>query len=130
MRGVDLLRCVLCVALPVILGTREVIPRLSNFLLLYPLLRMELRVADSYQDLVAEGVDVAIRMGALPDSVFGARKLVTLQRCLVVAPAYLEAPGTPRTPPIFWRMTASSAPAGSAVTFGRSSGRTPSSRWR
>jgi DNA-binding transcriptional LysR family regulator len=55
-------------------------------------------VADQRQDLVAEGADVAIRMGELDDSVFGARKIATLQRMLVASPAYLKARGTPKTP--------------------------------
>src|SRR5215472_14582765 len=97
-RGVDSLRGTIRVALPVLFGTREVIPRLSAFLERHPLLRMELRVSDAYQDLVAEGVDVAVRLGKLSDSTFGARRLATLPRFLVAAPAYLKARGTPRIP--------------------------------
>jgi len=74
-RGVDSLRGTIRVALPVVFGTREVIPRLPAFLDRHPLLRMELRVSDLYQDLVAEGVDVAIRLGKLSDSTFGGRRL-------------------------------------------------------
>jgi DNA-binding transcriptional LysR family regulator len=48
-------------------------------------------------DLVAEGDDVAIRLGDLDDSSFGARKLQTLRRMLVASPAYLQARGTPKT---------------------------------
>jgi DNA-binding transcriptional LysR family regulator len=97
-RGVDSLRGALRVALPVMFGTREVIPRLPLFLERHPLLRMELRVSDLYQDLVAEGVDVAIRLGRLSDSTFGARKLATLERYVVASPAYLGARGTPQSP--------------------------------
>jgi len=97
-RGLDSLRGTIRVALPVVFGTREVIPRLSEFRDRHPLLRMELRLSDLYQDLVAEGVDVAIRLGKLADSTFGARRLATLPRYLVAAPAYLKARGTPRTP--------------------------------
>ena len=55
-------------------------------------------VADQRQDLVAEGADVAIRVGELDDSAFGARRLATLERMLVAAPNYLKARGTPKTP--------------------------------
>jgi DNA-binding transcriptional LysR family regulator len=55
-------------------------------------------VVDARQDLVAEGADVAIRLGELDDSAFGARRLATLQRMLVASPAYLRARGTPKTP--------------------------------
>jgi DNA-binding transcriptional LysR family regulator len=97
-RGVDSLRGTLRVALPVVFGMREVIPRLPAFLALHPLLRMELRVSDAYQDLVAEGVDVAIRLGRLADSTFGARRLATLPRFVIAAPAYLKTHGIPRSP--------------------------------
>jgi DNA-binding transcriptional LysR family regulator len=97
-RGVDSLRGSLRVALPVVFGTREIIPRLPDFMDRHPLLRVEVSVSDLYQDLVAEGVDVAIRLGRLADSTFGARRLATLPRFLVAAPAYLAARGTPGTP--------------------------------
>jgi DNA-binding transcriptional LysR family regulator len=97
-RGVDSLRGIIRLALPVVYGTREIIPRLPKFLAPHPLLRVEMAVSDARQDLVAEGADVAIRLGDLDDSVFGARKLATLQRMLVASPAYLRARGTPKTP--------------------------------
>jgi DNA-binding transcriptional LysR family regulator len=97
-RGVDSLRGTIRLALPVLYGTREIIPRLPKFLAAHPLLRVEMTVSDARQDLVAEGADVAIRLGELNDSVFGARKLETLERMLVAAPTYLKARGTPKTP--------------------------------
>jgi DNA-binding transcriptional LysR family regulator len=97
-RGVDSLRGIIRLAIPVVYGTREIIPRLPKFLSVHPMLRIELSVTDQRQDLVAEGADVAIRLGDLDDSVFGARKLQTLQRMLVASPSYLAARGTPKTP--------------------------------
>jgi DNA-binding transcriptional LysR family regulator len=97
-RGLDSLRGTIRLVIPIMYGTREIIPRLAKFLGLHPLLRVELSVADERQDLVAEGADVAIRTGDLDDSSFGARKLVTLTRMLVASPAYLAARGTPKTP--------------------------------
>jgi DNA-binding transcriptional LysR family regulator len=97
-RGVDSLRGIIRLALPVVYGTREIIPRLPTFLARHPLLRVEMAVSDARQDLVAEGADVAIRLGDLDDSVFGARRLATLQRMLVASAAYLKARGTPKTP--------------------------------
>ena len=97
-RGVDSLRGIIRLALPVVYGTREIIPRLARFLAAHPLLQVEMAVADARQDLVAEGADVAIRLGDLDDSGFGARKLTTLERILVASPAYLKARGTPKTP--------------------------------
>jgi DNA-binding transcriptional LysR family regulator len=97
-RGLDSLRGLIRLALPVIYGTREVIPRLAEFLATHPQLRVEMTVSDERQDLVAEGADVAIRLGTLEDSVFGARKLGTLERLLVGSPAYLQARGKPKIP--------------------------------
>lgn len=97
-RGIDSLRGVIRLALPVIYGTREIIPRLPEFLNRHPLLRVEMTVSDDRQNLVAEGADVAIRLGKLEDSVFGARKLATLDRVLVASPQYLNARGLPKTP--------------------------------
>ncbi len=97
-RGVDSLRGTIRLALPVLYGTREIIPRLPKFLKAHPLLRVEMAVVDQRQDLVAEGADVAIRLGDLSDSGFGARRLQTLQRMLVASPLYLNARGKPKTP--------------------------------
>jgi len=97
-RGRDSLRGTIRLVIPVLYGTREVVPRLYDFLTRHPLLRVELSVADERQDLVAEGADVAIRLGELDDSAFGARKLTTLERYLVASPRYLEARGTPKRP--------------------------------
>jgi DNA-binding transcriptional LysR family regulator len=97
-RGVDSLRGTIRLALPIVYGTREIIPRLPKFLAAHPLLRIEMAVVDARQDLVAEGADVAIRLGKLGDSGFGARKLETLQIMLVASPLYLKARGTPKAP--------------------------------
>jgi DNA-binding transcriptional LysR family regulator len=97
-RGLDSLRGTIRLVIPILYGTREIIPRLAKFLGGHPLLRVELSVADQRQDLVAEGADVAIRVGDLEDSTFGARRLATLARMLVASPAYLAARGTPKTP--------------------------------
>jgi DNA-binding transcriptional LysR family regulator len=97
-RGLDSLRGLIRLALPVVYGTREIIPRLPKFLALHPELKVEMTVADARQDLVAEGADVAIRLGELDDSVFGARRLETLERMLAASPGYLKTRGTPKTP--------------------------------
>ncbi|MGC1304476.1 MAG: LysR family transcriptional regulator [Caulobacteraceae bacterium] len=97
-RGIDSLRGQLRVALPVTFGLREVIPRLPGFLQRYPCLRLDLLMTDDRQDLVAERVDVAIRLGELAASAFGARRLATAPRLMIASPAYLAARGAPRTP--------------------------------
>jgi DNA-binding transcriptional LysR family regulator len=97
-RGVDSLRGTLRITMPIVYGTRNIIPRLPKFLKAHPFLRVELSVADERQNLVVEGTDVAIRLGPLDDSGFGARKLATVSRFLVAAPSYLAERGTPKTP--------------------------------
>ena len=96
--GSNSLRGTIRLAIPIVYGTREIIPRLPKFLETHPLLRVELMVVDARQDLVAEGADLAVRMGDLDDSAFGARRLTTLSTMLVATPGYLAARGTPKTP--------------------------------
>jgi len=97
-RGADSLRGTIRLVLPVLYGTREVIPRLADFLSMHPLLRVEMTVSDGRQDLIAEGADVAIRLGKLENSGFGARRLATLDRFLIAAPSYLSRRDMPKTP--------------------------------
>jgi len=97
-RGLDSLRGTIRMAIPIIYGTREIIPLLPKFLGMHPLLRVEMSVVDARQDLIAEGADLAIRLGELGDSAFGARRLATLPTMLAASPVYLAARGTPKTP--------------------------------
>ncbi|WP_424630785.1 LysR substrate-binding domain-containing protein [Bradyrhizobium sp. SYSU BS000235] len=95
-RGVDSLSGLLRIALSGAFGTREVIPHLPAFLAQHPKLKIELQISDRAEDLVAEGADMALRLGALTDSSFGARLLGRAPRLAVASPAYLAARGTPR----------------------------------
>jgi DNA-binding transcriptional LysR family regulator len=95
-RGVDSLRGTLRVALSSAFGIREVIPRLPGFAEQHPKLGIELLMSDRTEDLITEGADVALRLGPLADSGFGARLLGKAPRLAVAAPAYLARKGTPR----------------------------------
>jgi DNA-binding transcriptional LysR family regulator len=64
-RGADRLSGVLRISLPVAYGVREIILRLPGFLALQPKLKIELMMSDRYDDLVAEGADLALRLGNL-----------------------------------------------------------------
>ncbi|WP_418459239.1 LysR family transcriptional regulator [Brucella intermedia] len=97
-RGADSLRGVIRIAMPVMYGTRAVIPCMPLFLAMHPDLRVEITMSDERQNLVTDGVDIAIRVGTLDDSSFGARKLATLKRMVVASPAYLERRGVPNNP--------------------------------
>jgi DNA-binding transcriptional LysR family regulator len=97
-RGGDSLRGALRVALSGAFGIREVIPRLPGFTAQHPKLGIELLMSDRTEDLIAEGADMALRLGPLPDSGFGARLLGKAPRLAVASPAYLARRGTPQTP--------------------------------
>jgi len=97
-RGIDSLSGTLRVAMSGAFGTREVIPHLPPFLARHPQLRIDLLISDRVEDLVAEGVDMALRLGPLADSGFGVRLLGKAPRLVVAAPAYLAKRGTPKTP--------------------------------
>src|SRR4029077_14565493 len=60
-RGVDSLRGTLRVALSGSFGTREVVPRLPDFVARYPKLGIELLMSDRTEDLIVEGADMALR---------------------------------------------------------------------
>jgi DNA-binding transcriptional LysR family regulator len=64
----------------------------------YPLLEVELSFEDTYVDLVAQGIDMAVRMGKLADSSLGARHLGLNPWIAVAAPAYLKRKGIPKVP--------------------------------
>ncbi|MGY2905362.1 LysR family transcriptional regulator [Bradyrhizobium sp. URHC0002] len=97
-RGADSLRGTLRVALSGAFGTREVIPRLPGFSARHPKLGIELLMSDRTEDLIAEGADMALRLGPLPDSGFGARLLGKAPRLVVASPDYLSCRGTPQKP--------------------------------
>jgi DNA-binding transcriptional LysR family regulator len=97
-RGTGELRGLLRIALSSSFGVREVIPRLPKFLERHPALRIDLGINDQRQDLVVDGVDVALRLGLLPDSSVVARKLAEAPRVVAASPAYLERRGRPQNP--------------------------------
>lgn len=96
-RGVDSLHGLLRVVMPGAFGNREIIPHLPGFLARHPQLKVELIISDRTDDLVAEGADMALRLGRLTDSGFGARLLASAPRLAIAAPAYLAQRGTPET---------------------------------
>jgi DNA-binding transcriptional LysR family regulator len=73
-------------------------PRLPPFLERHPDLSLEIIVRDTPGDLVAEGMDVAVRFGEVGPPGLIARKLLDTRIVAVAAPAYLERHGTPRKP--------------------------------
>jgi DNA-binding transcriptional LysR family regulator len=75
-----------------------VVPLVAEFLALYPEIDIRLTLADRVVHLTEEHVDVAVRVGALPDSALVASRVGTIRRVVCASPAYLAANGTPRHP--------------------------------
>lgn len=121
--GSTLLKGVLRVGLSSSLAVREIIPRLPRFVDRHPDLKVELLVNDQRQDLVLEGVDVAIRLGPLADSSAVARKITKIRRMVAASPGYLERAGVPHVPADLASHRLIAGPLGSpALTF-RNGGR-------
>lgn len=94
----DPFRGVLRMSTPTSFGIRDVIPRLSGFVARHPDLRLELQLADRRQDLVRDAVDVALRLGRLPDSAAAAKLVAMIPRVIVASPEYLARHGPPAHP--------------------------------
>ncbi|MEK9802935.1 MAG: LysR family transcriptional regulator [Curvibacter sp.] len=77
-------------------GRRVVTPLALEFMAKHPQVQLDLSFEDRYTDLVANGIDVAIRMGKLADSTLGARFLGVNPWLMVASPRYLRKHGTPR----------------------------------
>jgi DNA-binding transcriptional LysR family regulator len=86
------------VSTSVCFGRLHVIPSLSAFFAEHPDLDIELVLDDRHLDLVNEGIDVSLRMGAMPDSNMTARRIAEGRRIVVATPAYLQRHGTPTSP--------------------------------
>ncbi|GAB3515406.1 LysR family transcriptional regulator [Photobacterium alginatilyticum] len=83
---------------PVVFGRLVIAPILSEFLSLYPEIKVDLALSDKHVDLISEGVDVAIRARELEDSSLIARHLFDNPMLLVAAPEYLAQHGEPKEP--------------------------------
>lgn len=86
------------VDLPVSFGRLKIVPILPAFRAAYPEVQLALSFNDRYLDLVGEGIDVAVRFGALEDSSLIARRLTRTQFGVVGAPSYFAKHGRPRRP--------------------------------
>lgn len=83
---------------PVSFGEVVLLPLLAKFKRQHSELSFDVRLSDSYVDLIEGGFDFAIRIGVLSDSNLVARKLTESHLWLVASPAYIKQQGTPQTP--------------------------------
>ncbi len=73
-------------------------PHLPALMARHPQLSLELVVSNHLEEMMAGGVDIALRFGPPPDSAMIARKLLDTRVVTCASPAYLERRGTPRRP--------------------------------
>jgi DNA-binding transcriptional LysR family regulator len=85
------------VSAPISFGITQVSPAVAHFLGEYPEVDIGMALDDRFVELLAEGFDVAIRIGTLADSSLKARKLAVARSIVAASPAYLAEMGTPRT---------------------------------
>lgn len=86
------------IAAPVSFGSRHLGAVVTAYLNQHPGVHAEVLLHDHYIDLAAAGVDVAIRIGNLPDSALVARRLAPCRMTLCAAPRYCERAGMPAHP--------------------------------
>jgi DNA-binding transcriptional LysR family regulator len=90
------LRGTLSVTAPVQFGQLHVLPLVRAFLAENAHVSVRLALLDRVVALAEEGIDVAVRIGALPDSALLARQVGRVRTVIVGSPQYLEHAGTPR----------------------------------
>ncbi len=86
------------VTAPVLFGQRFIAPILRDYLDAFPAVRANALFVDRVVDLIDEGMDVAVRIGELPDSSLSATRVGAVRRVIVAAPAYLARTSIPDTP--------------------------------
>jgi DNA-binding transcriptional LysR family regulator len=88
----------LVISAPLGFGRLHVSPVMTAYLKRYPEVAGELRLSDRMVNLVEDGVDLAVRIGHLPDSSLVARHVGEMRRIVVASSGYLERRGEPKTP--------------------------------
>lgn len=89
---------VLTVTASVLFGQIYIMPIITNFLDLYPEVTGRMLFLDRVTNLVEEGIDVAVRIGHLPDSSYSAIKVGSVRRVICGSPRYFEQHGIPQHP--------------------------------
>jgi len=88
----------LVVSAPVGFGRLHVSPVVSAYLARYPEVAADLRLSDRMVNLVEDGIDLAVRIGHLPDSTLVARQVGEMRRIVVASRDYLKRRGEPNAP--------------------------------
>ena len=88
----------LAVTAPVVFGRLQVLPVVVEFLRMSPRVTARLLLVDRTVDLIEEGLDVSVRIGALPDSSLIATRVGSIRHITCASPAYLVSRGKPSSP--------------------------------
>jgi DNA-binding transcriptional LysR family regulator len=83
---------------PLSFGTQYLAPALADFAKANPRVELDISLEDKTVDLVGGGYDLAVRIGALPDSALIARRIAPVRAAVLASPDYLEARGRPEHP--------------------------------
>ncbi|KAB2850622.1 MAG: LysR family transcriptional regulator [Hyphomicrobiaceae bacterium] len=83
---------------PIVFGRLHALPVVIEFLKAYPDVDVQLVLVDRNVDLLDEHVDLAVRIGELPDSTMMSTRIGSIRRVVCASPAYLAERGTPRHP--------------------------------
>ncbi|RWE87286.1 LysR family transcriptional regulator [Mesorhizobium sp.] len=88
----------LIITAPIVFGRLHVLPVVTGFLAAYPDVTIRLMLADRITQLSEEHIDLAVRIGELPDSSLVATRIGSIRRVVCASPAYLAQHGMPETP--------------------------------
>ena len=88
----------LAITAPIVFGRVHVLPIVLEFLAAYPEIDVRLSLADRVANLLEDHIDLAVRIGALPDSSLVATGVGSIRRVVCASPAYFAKRGTPRSP--------------------------------
>ncbi|HKT85650.1 MAG TPA: LysR family transcriptional regulator [Novosphingobium sp.] len=88
----------LAVTASAMFGQMHVLPIVTEYLDCFPTMRARTFFVDRPVNIVEEGIDVAVRIGHLPDSGITAIKVGTVRHVVCASPAYLDRHGVPSTP--------------------------------
>jgi DNA-binding transcriptional LysR family regulator len=91
-------RGALVITAPIVLGRLHVVPIAAEFLRAYPEIDLRIVFSDRFTNLLDDPVDLAIRVGTLPDSDLVAARVGMIQRCVCGSPEYFAQHGLPKRP--------------------------------
>lgn len=88
----------IAISAPIVFGRMHLLPALVEFLAAFPEINARLTLNDRFAHFIDDQIDVALRIGDLPDSTLKITRLGSVRRVVCASPTYLENKGEPRTP--------------------------------